>query len=424
MFTNKAKCSWWYKSDSYEFLDDAVGLAPLKIFRYRDAQDAEHRLPKVAEADVFLFEVALVLDAELVAADQHRGEVRVVVSVLGAATAAPDEQRVVEQRAVPFLHALELLDEVGPVFHVPRVDSGQPLELIGLFAVMRHLVIAVRTTLVSIAVSAVVEVAAGIVVDDSRVIGLQRERDYIEHQTLVAAVIEITFGLQFGIERLHVLAEVDRGDFGLRLVEPRKIGGDVPFDVANGIEVLVELRLVFFTESILQTFGFVAHGIEHAAGSASAGFARGDFLGTLSTKEFVEEDVRAVLGGDGSAPARPGQRLINRAAAKSGAAMNAKHEAGKTRRFADGLGEFLISRDAELRVGFVRGGAGQEGAVAAMTTGVRQLQAADERELIPQMRHRLQNGRGFPFATKRGRRVVAAIHAEAPHGEDGSLGAF
>ena len=94
--------------------------------------------------------------------------------------------------------------------------------------------------------------------------------------------------------------------------------------------------------------------------------------------------------------------------------MNAKHEAGETRRFADGLGEFLISRDAELSVGFVRGGAGQEGAVTTVAAGVCELQAADERELIPQMRHRLQDGCRFPFSPKRGRRVVAAIHAEAP----------
>ena len=413
-----------YKSDSYEFLDDAVGLTALKIFRYRDAQDAEHGLPEIAEADVFLFEVALMLDAELFAADQHRGEVRIVVSVLGAAAATPDEQRVIEQCAVIFLHALELLDEVGPVFHVPRIDRGQPLELVGLFAVMRHLVIAVGTTLVGIAVSAVVEVAASIIVDDSRVIGLQRERDNIEHQTLVAAVIEITFGLQFGIERLHVLAEIDRGDFRLRFVEPGEVGGDVLLDVTNGIEVLVELRLVLFTEATLQPFGFVAHGIEHAASPPSACFPRGDFVGTFGAKELVEEDVRPILRGDGSAPASPGQRLVNRAAAKPGAAMNAEHEAGETGLFADGLGEFLIRRDAELRVGFVRSGAGQEGAVTTVPAGVSELQAADERELIPQMRHGFQNGRGFPFAAKCGRRVVATVHAEAPHGEDGSFGAF
>ena len=409
---------------SYKLLEHPIRFAALKILRHLDAHDTEHCLPEVAEADIFLEQVALMLDAKLVAADQHRRQVRVVVCVLGTAATAPDKHRVIEQCAVTFLNAPKLLDEVGPVFHVPRVDSGQPLKLVGLFAVVRHLVIAVGATFVGVAVSAVVEVAAGIVVDNARAIRLQRERDDIEHQSLVAAVIEITFGLQFGIECLNVLAEVDRSDFGLRFIEPCQIGGDILFDITNRIEVLVELRLVLFAEAALQAFGFVSHGIEHTAGPASARFACSDFFGKFGEKEFVEEDVRAVLGGDRSAPASPRQRLINRAAAKAGTSMNAKHEARKARRLADGFSEFLIGGDAELGVGVMSRGASQEGAVAAVPAGVRELQTADERELIPQMRHRLQNGRGFPFATKRCRRVVTAIYTEPPHGEDGSLGAF
>ena len=46
------------------------------------------------------------------------------------------------------------------------------------------------------------------------------------------------------------------------------------------------------------------------------------------------------------------------------------------------------------------------------------------RELIPQMRNGLQDGGGLPRATERGRRVVAAIHAETPHGEQRALRAF
>lgn len=104
--------------------------------------------------------------------------------------------------------------------------------------------------------------------------------------------------------------------------------------------------------------------------------------------------------------------------------MHAEHEAGETRGFADGLGEFLVGGDAELRVGFVRGGAGQKGAVTSVASGVREFEAADEGEVIPQVRHGLEDGRDIPIAARVRRREIASVHAEAPHGEEGAFRAL
>lgn len=82
----------------------------MEILADFDSPDAEHRLPEVAEADVFLRRLALVIDADFMAAHEHGGQLGVVSRVHGAA-AAPNKQVVVERAAVAFLHSLKQLDK-------------------------------------------------------------------------------------------------------------------------------------------------------------------------------------------------------------------------------------------------------------------------------------------------------------------------
>lgn len=90
-----------------------------------DFPDAEHRPPEIAEADVFLRRVALVFDADSMAAHEYGGQVGVVFRVHGAA-AAPNKEVVVEQATVAFLHGLKPLEEVGPVLQIPCGGPQSP----------------------------------------------------------------------------------------------------------------------------------------------------------------------------------------------------------------------------------------------------------------------------------------------------------
>ncbi len=89
-----------------QFPDDAVRFAPLEVFGDGDVHAIEDGAPEVAEPDIFLHDVALVLDAQARTAGQHGRQVMVVVGVDGAAAAAVGDEGVVEQRAVAFLDRL------------------------------------------------------------------------------------------------------------------------------------------------------------------------------------------------------------------------------------------------------------------------------------------------------------------------------
>src|SRR5262245_33363984 len=107
--------SWIVRSprriDLQDFLDDAVILTALEAFGKRHAEAIEHRLPDAADLHVVQEEVSLVLETQCFSTTQHERELllRVPSFALGG---RPGGHRVVEQRAVAFLDALELADEV------------------------------------------------------------------------------------------------------------------------------------------------------------------------------------------------------------------------------------------------------------------------------------------------------------------------
>src|SRR5579883_2644496 len=105
----------------HEFLDDAVAPAALERLlrapRQRHADTVDHRLPDAADPQILLRQVALVPDSQPRAAGQHERQVGQGVSGL-ALHGPPGRHRVVEQRPLAFLDALELAQEVGPFGHV------------------------------------------------------------------------------------------------------------------------------------------------------------------------------------------------------------------------------------------------------------------------------------------------------------------
>src|SRR5262249_11371355 len=98
-----------------------IRLAALKILGQGHADAVYHGLPDVADHDAFLDEMSLVLDSQPGAAAKNEGQVVSTVTAVSVGC-RPSGHGMVEQRAVPFLDALELADKVGPILHVDLVD--------------------------------------------------------------------------------------------------------------------------------------------------------------------------------------------------------------------------------------------------------------------------------------------------------------
>ena len=68
----------------------------------------------------------------------------------------------------------------------------------------------------------------------------------------------------------------------------------------------------------------------------------------------------------------------------------------------------------------VRVGSRQEGAVAAVSTGMRQLESADHGEILAVLFQWLQDRRDLVIGACRGRRKLTSIEPQPPHAENGS----
>ena len=172
--------------------------------------------------------------------------------------------------------------------------------------------------------------------------------------------------------RLWILAEGQSVDVRLGSAEPIAFVLHAAFEIANAGEVFVELLAVVGAERTAEAGCFGSQRIEHAGPADELRFALLQRCGRIGAEELIEENVRAILGGDRRAAGAPGEGLIV-IAAEAGAAFDAERERGKARLSADRLGEFLIARDAKAGAGAARVGAGEEGAIADVAAGVGEL---------------------------------------------------
>ena len=88
--------------------------------------------------------LALLFKRSRAAARQQDRQVIVVMAVAVADACAVDDHGVVEQGAVGFVDAVQLLQEIGDLLRVEFVDLRDLIELVGVTAVVRHIVMAFR----------------------------------------------------------------------------------------------------------------------------------------------------------------------------------------------------------------------------------------------------------------------------------------
>ena len=182
---------------------------------------------------------------------------------------------------------------------------------------------------------------------------------------------------------------------GLRNVEPRVEPLGALLHIADGVQVLVELRAVVLAQVEPQRLGVVEHGVEHAAAFGRAGPLGGDAAGRLA-EEPVKDVLGIVLGRQRHAVAREGQRRgVERLA---GARGDRKFERRKARLLADHLGHELIAGDrvlvlaAALRFDLRAREPGVRADVR-LAEAVRMMQAAEDREVGAMLLERLQRRR-------------------------------
>ena len=145
------------------------------------------------------------------AGDQDR-QIRVKVLIPVADAAAVQNHGVVEQRAIPVRSGLQLLQEVREELYVKRVDLGEERQLLGVVSMVRQAMVRIGDAELGIGPRA--DLARQHESRDPRRIRLESEHLQVEHQLR------------------------DGGKLPMRL----RFGGlYAPFDIADGVEVLVDL---------------------------------------------------------------------------------------------------------------------------------------------------------------------------------------
>jgi len=336
--------------------------------------------------------------------------------LLWALIVPPDEPQttIVWSSSVPS-PSLQSVKEPSPLFHVPGVSFAPPSQLVRIFAVVGHFVVAVWVALAFEGSGAVRIVHAGHVRDHACAVGLKSECDHVVHQPLVTSIVET---IAAGIEALFI-AELGGIDLWLRFVQPRLLDLHLLLEISDPREVFVEFLAVDLAKACGEGAGLGSNGVEHAGAPRELDLALSDRVGSLRSEEFVEQHVRPVLGRKRRAIPAPGKRVVL-CVAKPRSSSNPENERGVSRLMPDRVREFLITGDAQLAAAVVRVCASQERAIPAVAAGVCQLEPTDNGEVATMTFEWLKYGSEFVIGSGRRWREVPAIQPEPPHAEDGA----
>ena len=140
------------------------------------------------------------------------------------------------------------------------------------------------------------------------------------------------------------------GDGGLRArdFQPLFFLAKAGFDIADALEVFVELGVVVLRESALEGLGVVEHGIEHAAFLREHGLLLRERCGVLGKETMIGGDG-AVLAADGFAAHIPSHREAGTVAARIAGFAAVELERGKSRVQAELRGGDLVGADAVVK---------------------------------------------------------------------------
>ncbi len=272
-------------------------------------------------------------------------------------TGAVDDHAVIEQRRIAFFGRLQFLDPRGELARLIAIDLRHLLHQVGHIAVMRERVMAVGNA--DLAVRPRGALMRDQKRDDAREIGLEGDGHHVGHQLEVFGEVG-----RHAVGLLHMRIDLGVVRFRFR---------DLPFDFANGREILVELAPVRGSEISLQLSGVVGDEIENAA--AEPGLARAGFGGENDSvaEEPLEQGARVENRRQRLCLTFPrkvvgvGAGVTRIAVAGLARVFHSQFEGWKPGLLSDLACHDLVERDAGLDVdqGFARLDAGQIGRTAA-----------------------------------------------------------
>ncbi len=313
-------------------------------------------------------------------------------------TAAVDDQHVIEQAAVAVGRGLQLLDELGELLDVERVQPRIGGEHLRLVAVVRHFVVTRGDADFRIGPAA--GLAAHHEREDPREIRLIGDHHQVEHQRRV-------LGVRVGHARGRVDGYVD---LVLRLGLL-----DAALDFTDAVQILAEPDAVALAELAVHLVGIFRDGVENAAVFLLAREALG--LRAGASEQSLKNDARVDLGRQGRGRVRPGERALIRAAVTAGAGADVagevldRHlERWKPSVAADLLGDDLVDRRAAAHILAFRalgdGPAEPRRDARRMVGGEAAsdpLEIADHDDVVAARFHRLQRRRELETAAHRRR---------------------
>ena len=231
-------------------------------------------------------DVARVLVA---AAGEDDGEVRVVVVRRIAEVAGEEDRGAIEKCAVALGAGFEFVEELAKDAHLGVFDERELLQLAGVLAVMRGVVVAdVHALNLRLVLRAEPER------NGARAVGLKREM----HEVIPLAAAFDELRAAELLRRLHVELRLWRELPGFVLLQ-------LLFGLADGGDIQVEALAVLAAEFGVQAAELVAHIIENALPVLDAAhFARGFVRGALD-EELLEDAAHALLRRKPNAAAIP-----------------------------------------------------------------------------------------------------------------------
>ena len=184
------------------------------------------------------------------AAREHQGKVVMGVRIAVANAAAVKNHGMIEKSAIAVGRRIQLLQKVGKALHVKFVDLHGLGDLLGIVLMMRDGVMSVRHP--DRAVTPVAAFAGHHEADYPRHVRLEGDHHQVAHQLRV--FFELIRDAVGALEQRHL----DGGALLFRLLNP-------PLDIADAVEVFVQLALVARTQSGLEARHIAAYEIEDTA---------------------------------------------------------------------------------------------------------------------------------------------------------------
>ena len=275
------------------------------------------------------------------------------VNVRLAETASEQHQRAVEQRAVAVGRRLQLLEQIREHRDVELIDLDQLLDTLGIILVVRNGMVPVGNP--DLAIGPVAAVAAEHERSHARHVGLPRDHLHVDHELCVLPVVVRDRARPLDARKLQRQVLL----FGQL---------DPPLDVADGLEIFLELVFVAAAKRHAQPRETGGDIVEHAFLVLEPGQASGSIRAVAIPEQPLEDGPWIDLGRQRAGRSAPRHGHVR--ARVAGVAVTGERlrlqpelERGQLGVLSELLGRDLIGGDPEVEIGaagLVRMDAGEE----------------------------------------------------------------